>query len=208
MDGNVRSTPVMVARLYDYRMEVFRRYDQNYVEFYNKMVKKMCPHLQFNAETQRRIAEQKLANGIPDFTRTSNSVAFHVRRGDKLKQESRKFLGDEYVDKLQSVASNVTFDYCFVATDDDAAVEEIRVAIEKRNMTCQLYSFAQPSDHVTPATIQFIAELSIMISATYFVGSFNSNVGGLVTVLRGCKARDVPHYGRSYGVDREDWILF
>jgi hypothetical protein len=132
---NLWSTPVVVTRAKDCRSLVRERYDRKSVNFYyNKMVKEICPHLQFNAKTQQRIDKQKRTHGISDFPRTLKSVAFHVRRGGKIGRESRKFLGDEYVGKLQLVASNVRFEYCFVATDDNAAVMEILEAIKKDNI--------------------------------------------------------------------------
>jgi hypothetical protein len=56
----------------------------------------------------------------------------------------------------------------------------------------------------------FMTELSVLMETSYFIGTFNSNVGGLTTVLRACPERHhdpTHHYANSYGVDTEDWYF-
>ena len=60
------------------------------------------------------------------------------------------------------------------------------------------------------ATLVFLMELSMLVEATYFVGTFNSNVGELAAVLRACPGSGhsaQAHFAQSYGVDQEDWML-
>ena len=49
------------------------------------------------------------------------SVAFHIRRGDKVKFEARAYQADEYVSKLLETVSNPAqrskIKHCYVATD-------------------------------------------------------------------------------------------
>ena len=171
------------------------------------------------------------------------TVAFHIRRGDKLKLESRAYRGFEYVNTLKkaleveeeedgsdasssnSVLSNIK--YCFVATDDYNAVVELQQALTKNNIPCKLYTLMstanQQTNRNTDGTIQFLAELKVLVDATYFIGTFNSNVGNLVALYRGCSRRrpkkrsgedeitemDIyrkfQHYYNSYGVDSNEW---
>jgi len=63
-------------------------------------------------------------------------------------------------------------------------------------------------------TIEFLTELSIAIDSTYFIGTFNSNIGTLVTLLRSCKASSSNprlsgyyNYFRSYGDDTVKWTI-
>jgi len=67
------------------------------------------------------------------------------------------------------------------------------------------------SSTVTDPTIHSLAELSLMMHATYFVGTFNRNVAALAAGLRGCRASSnkdaYRHFARSYGVDRETFYL-
>jgi hypothetical protein len=136
-------------------------------------------------------------------------------------ENPEKYNGTEYVHKLMQIAQNVTFEHCFVATDDYRAVVEIREALANEtvcnnlhNMTppfvtghCQNSWMKGPQDYAE--TIQFMAELQSMITTTYFVGTFNSNAGALTSVLRGCHGRndDYPHYAHSYGVDTDGWYF-
>jgi hypothetical protein len=209
-----KSMPILVTRIISARRLVAEKYDVESTEFYEKMVQKACPHLQFNEKARRRLTEYKLSHGVPEFDADLPSVAFHVRRGDKLRRESRKYSGFVYVKKLLAVAANVTFQSCFVASDSYIAFLEIRHALRRLNMTCGLYTLTQPSQDgfnwetvTNPDMVQFMSELEVMTKATYFVGTFNSNVGALTSVLRGCHGRSSIHYGNSYGVDTNRWFF-
>ena len=80
----------------------------------------------------------------------------------------------------------------------------------------------------------FFAELQLMIMSTYFIGTFNSNIGNLVSLSRGCTRRkyivggssgnaaedgtdeldivqianQLNHFYNSHGVDRDEWSFF
>ena len=187
--------------------------------FYNKMVEKMCPSMQFNEMARKMIARKKREHGILDdfigllgggANKNSTSVAFHVRRTDKIAQkESIKFKGQEYASFLVTkiiARNNVTIDHCFVATDDSVAVDEILTALKTYQVSCQVHSFATNGTVSKTNTIQFLSELSIMVDATYFVGTMNSNVGTMVGILRACQ-RDTAtaydnHFADTYGIDK------
>ena len=189
-----------------------------------------CQSLHFNPEAKDAIKKIKQKAGLsPAFLDENNdttSVTFHVRRSDKVTSgESKKYTGDDYVRKLldevgSSHASNMT--HCFVATDDYAVVEELSESLQRHNISCHLETLAPKNRHGTSGhmqkaishgeTIEFLAELSIAIDSTYFIGTFNSNVGSLVTLLRSCKASSKPdsgyhNYFRSYGVDQKKWVI-
>ena len=217
--GDPADSSVLVATLYSVRSRLINNYNLSSVEFYEKMVGIVCPHLQFNEETKRSIAERKKRVGVPDFgdpTTKSSAVSFHIRRGDKVLKESKMYSGEEYVRKIKSVAPNVHFQHCFVATDDYSAISEVRDALSYYNMTCRLSTLTRPSElghsesgeENYEATIHFLSELDSMIQTDYFVGTFSSNVGALVSILRGCKKEgNRSHYALSYGVDYDHWYL-
>jgi hypothetical protein len=220
--------PMIVKRAKSNRKEIMSTLI-NQTLLYNRMVNMMCPHLQFNPATELRIAELKRSYGVPlDWDPNQPSASFHVRRGDKVENrlnESPKYDGTAYVHKLKQIAPNVTFEHCFVATDDYRAIVEIREALANETTICRnLHTLTQPDENghhrdktkkikknesPDAETLQFIAELQSMITTTYFVGTFNSNVGALASVLRGCHGRNdnYPHFARSYGVDREGWYF-
>ena len=135
-------------------------------------------------------------------------------------KESRLYTAKEYVDKLVSVlqANNVQLsnvDVCFVATDDASVVPEMQSALEATQLSCRLVytptaNITGKGDRYRPnSTLIFLAELSMLVEATYFVGTFNSNVGELAAVLRACPGGYPAenHFAQSYGVDQEDWML-
>ena len=89
--------------------------------------------------------------------------------------------------------------------DDDDAHTFCKIPdkkIPKINGTNPLQFFP-----VQERQISFLAQLEALISATYFVGTFDSNVGAIAAVLRKCHYSDAPHYAHSYGVDRDEWYL-
>jgi len=239
-------------------------------ELYRKLVDFGCPHLRFNRHTRFEVDQfqrEYLGSDSPVLKFGSNnsnttSVAFHIRRGDKISLgwiarvpfyggESRFFSADSYVDKMLQVMSQDNDDnnnnmpqHCFVASDDYAAVEELRSALQRRHVPCTLHTLTQPtqrgnrrSNYTIAAaaaaaaaasgdqqggwakTIHFLAELDLMSRATYFVGTFNSNVASVVALLRGCRCcyddstnsfsnnRMASHFAHSYGVDRDFFYL-
>lgn len=181
---------------------------------YQPMVDIMCRHMQFNPQTVNEVEAFRQVHGnIPSFsdtttTTTTTTVAFHVRRGDKLLHESRLYTGQEYVAKLvQVVPPNTMIHHCFVATDDYVAINEIRVALQNAEINCQVHSFTQKDEKSRSDTLEFIVELSFLIHATYFVGSFNSNVGAMVAILRACHHPGGNNYSNSFDVEGSRWYL-
>lgn len=206
-DGKVR-----LSCHYDYGQEIKFHYNLRHdvVSFYQPMVDKMCPHMQFNNQAAQDMDIFRGAKGVPRFDESSGTtVTFHVRRTDKIRTgESVYHSGEEYVARLLEVAPNVHFDHCFVATDAAVAVTEISAALRKHEVNCQVHYFASENEVSKQETLQFFTEMSYMINATYFVGTFDSNVGGMVGVLRACKGdKPVETFANSFGVDSDKWNL-
>ncbi|CAB9511427.1 expressed unknown protein [Seminavis robusta] len=189
----------------------------NFGDLYDRMVVEGCANLQFNDQARQAFRTLLNQNSIPDFTQVK-SVAFHVRRGDKVKlKESRAYTGEEYVTTFVKAAKGgaQSMEACFIATDDYSSIGEITNALVSHGITCQVYTLTSANEqgHAADArtnrdnTLQFLTEFSVLVDATYFVGTFNSNVGGLAAVLRRCHYTDAPHYSHSYGVDSEGWFF-
>jgi len=194
-----------------------------------------CTSLQFNPETKDAMKKVKLKAGLsPAYFGTeygnvnnTTSVTFHIRRSDKLIGESKRYAGEDYVRKLLDVVGSTgarMITHCFVATDEYAAVEKLSESLTRNNISCHLETLVpqsrngtsrQKQNHLSPEdTIEFLTELSIAIDSTYFIGTFNSNIGTLVTLLRSCEASSsnprlsgYHNYFRSYGVDTEKWSI-
>ena len=210
---NQPQAPILVTSLYAARTRIVAAYNVSSAAFFDKIVQQACPNLQFNAVTRQRISQLHQTHQLPDFGQ-GTTAAFHIRRGDKLRKESRLYEGAEYIRKLQQVAPTV-FDHCFVATDDYRAVVEIQQA--SQGVCRRVWTLTHPDElgftyrdkeETDATTLQFLAEISILVDATYFVGTFNSNVGALAAVMRKCQRMDADHvYGESYGVDQDTWYL-
>jgi len=166
-----------------------------------------CPSVKYNTETVQDV--QELHKSLPGFE-VDDMVAFHIRRGDKLRRESRKFLGEEYVTKYLQV-NRTQHKYCFVATDDYEAVSELQEALLAQNVNCQLMTLTQPTqrgsskndEKTVASTIQLLAEVDLIVRANVFVGTMNSNVGSLAGILRACHGNASDEFAQSYGVDHE-----
>ena len=104
---------------------------------------------------------------------------------------------------------------CFLATDDSSVHLEMEQALHTYGMVCRLVYTPAQEDSVNLGdinfreTLVFMTELFMLIDATYFVGTLDSNVGALAAVLRaspgGYNANK--HYAQTYGVDRDTWYL-
>jgi Alpha-(1,6)-fucosyltransferase N- and catalytic domains len=204
------SEPIWITGVHEYRRTIWEHYDWHSLEYYKAMVRVTCPHMQLNTEGSIDIERFKKQHNFPDFR--SRSVAFHVRRTDKLIQEARLYTGDEYVAKLVAVAPRDEIEHCYVATDDEKAVEEIKVSLVSFNVTCQVYSlvhgaYTLMNRETVAHGLILVTELSIMTDASYFVGTFGSSISRLATVLRGCNSPEAANYSRSFGVDQETWLM-
>ena len=227
-NGNQQSPPIKLAGLVDYRPQIKEMFDSGSVDFYLQLAHHMCPNLQFNADTQEEISEQLKINGIPRHV----SVGFHIRRGDKVAAgESPAYAAETYVQKLLAVSKRISrIETCFLATDDASVVGELQAALTQHQVRCQLYTLMQqqPTQSSPVATnewkkmsqsvsmtIPFLAEMSMLIRASVFIGTFNSNLGTLVSILRSCDAwgevdekKGRLHFSQSYGVDQENWFFY
>jgi len=232
---------------------------RNESDFFGHLSKASC-HIRFNQETNERIGKilqnhsvpnfrPSLYNNIIDDGNDCSSVAFHIRRGDKLEKESIPYQAKEYIDTLIrgiSEKEKNCIRHCFVATDDYRVVSDLATELAASSIHCTLHTFARPfhdnkndkpSSKATPkrdgnhALVLFV-DLKMMIDASFFVGTFNSNIGKLAAMWRGCKqeeeeeeyredvvaswktrrrtqgaslANHYNHFYRSYGVDRDYW---
>ena len=183
--------------------------------------------MQMTSETEDTINSILRNASIPSFADkavTNSSVAFHIRRGDKVKAgESRAFEAQEYVDVLVQALSESkqsSLQSCFVATDAYPVVAELEAALRNASIGCRLYTLATSdysADRNTDHTMSLLAEIKMLVDASFFVGSFNSNVGALVSLWRGCssqrrrsgasEANRFHHYFQSYGEDSEEWLM-
>ena len=125
--------------------------------------------------------------------RRRKSVAFHIRRGDK-SIEIAMTKATSYVAKMVKVIKDdepfSSIEDCFVATDSYHAIHELESALQAHNVTCHLASFVQPNYKTTRGRedfLGFLAEYLILTKATYFIGTFSSNIGDLVALTRRCE---------------------
>ena len=156
--------------------------------------KHMACGIRFTKQTMEQITAMLQNNSIPLWhDTTAKTVAFHIRRGDKIVNgESRAFQAAEYVQKLVQVTSpqeRAVLERCYVATDDFEVIGQVQVALQNASIACQVYTTAQPQYNEarnTDATVFILADMYVLIHATYFVGTFNSNVGTLAALWRSC----------------------
>ena len=209
-----------------------QEWDWHYL-YYN-LIPYACNNFQFNKRTQKEIKALLLEHNISTSSPTTNQkmVGFHIRRSDK-KGEASLYAAQSYVEQwihYLGKMGNTTaqaFTHCFVASDDFAALEEFRAALDDHKIPCHVITltptdrrgttYKQQSNSGYNETLAFLAELSVLVEAEYFVGTMNSNVGGFVTLMRSCPAffrgekfKDYKeeltknHFYNSFGVDRED----
>jgi len=214
---------------------------RNMLDLYHDLIPLVCPNMQFNNETWSRIQDLRQLYGFPAYlqlprndtvvstnettvAKRVGSVSFHIRRTDKVSQGSSPlFPAGVYLEKALSLAErdNILLTRCFIATDDYNVIAETEQALEalgdRRGEFCrQGFHYTPSSGHVQYRNTEdgafiFLTELSILLETTYFVGTFNSNVGDLVALMRACP--NLPHdatkhYAQSYGVDDDEWYFY
>ena len=140
-----RSSSIIVTPLQaETRKAIFTNYDTRSVPFYNRMAFEACSALQFNDRALSEIEKIKRDYNLPNF-RQGGTVAFHVRRGDKLIRESKLYPGSVYVDKLLNMTS-APIDHCFIASGDYRAVEEVTAALHERRVNCTIHTITSESE--------------------------------------------------------------
>lgn len=215
--GNEENSTVWLTKAITYRRKIPKIYPRPEV-FYKKMIHSSCPHLRFNDETRREMQKVRQDHGIdfnfgaPNIT----SVAFHVRKTDK-EDEAKLATAAEYVERLLNIFVGMdqipNIHHCYVATDDVMSIAEVESELIRAGVSCTLH-FLQTgvldrNDRTNFAnSIVLLTELSIMQEATYFVGTFTSNISDLVAVLRGCTQSDHTNFAHSYDVYGGDFRLF
>jgi hypothetical protein len=215
--GNHENSTVWITETKTYRKEIQQIYRQPEV-LYKKMVHHACPHLMFNDETKGEIQQVRRDHGIDfDFgAQNLNSVAFHVRRTDKEK-EAKPTAASEYVDRLLKVFVSMdqipVIHHCYVATDNVTAVDEVKIELIRAGVLCTVYSIQtgvvnRADRHDFMNTLNLMAELSILQETKYFIGTFTSNIGDLVAVLRGCARSVHTNFSHSYDVHGGNFRLF
>ena len=204
------------------RTEVKRKIEPRGVEGYKRMAKEACDNLRFSGYAKNSMNAIKRQRRIPNFDRRI-TAGFHIRRGDKIGLESERYDASSYVEKLlHAMSANQKIEYCFVATDDYQVVEELQAAIDEYQVGCTLYSLVNPNqkgnqqgkDMVQKVAnnrevLQFLTEMSILMEVSYFIGTFNSNVGSVVSLLRSCRwnRNEEINYHHSYGVDQNHFRM-
>jgi len=176
--------------------------------------------IRYNEETQREIDGILNQASIPRFDDSITTVSFHIRRGDKIK-ESRYFETHEYVDKLVNATTSeerAAIQYCYVATDDYDTVAKIRNDLTDASISCRIHTLSLP-DHDAERNarhaVYLFADLYMLTRGTFFVGSFNSNIGRMTSLWRSCRherdesaneANQYHHFYRSYDVSGGEWL--
>lgn len=152
---------------------------------------------QFNADFLARIDAVKNTIDLP-----KEYVGLHIRRGDKIIERAFNDIND-YIKKAMEVTD---IRHAFVATDDYAVIEELRV----RYKEWSFYTLTQPDERgfvYTPNTtadfdknlVKMFAFMDILAKSTHFVGTVSSNPGMFLGMWMD---RERVHY-----VDSSEWII-
>jgi hypothetical protein len=182
------------------------------VEVFEERSQLICKSIRMRPQVQAK-AEQMLADANIPPLGTHSTIGFHIRRGDKLIREARAYTGEEYVTLLLKKAPQaVNASHCFLATDDMSVRQDLKAALINSNISCQLHSFAGirkgTSRSDVDDTFYFFAELHALSITHYFVGTFSSAIGRLVSLWRGCASipgATASNYYHSYGADTDYW---
>jgi hypothetical protein len=143
----------------------------------------------FNGQTTASVRRMQEALGLVE----GEYFTLHIRRGDKW-HEAKPIEIYNYMRKADEV-NRRQLRKCFLMTDDYSVVKELRRGYPK----FEIFSLCDQSEqghlqnefNLRPAearrnsTLRLLAELVIAKGGSFFVGTFSSNVGRLVAMLRG-----------------------
>eukprot|EP00177_Eucheuma_denticulatum_P001833 GFKZ01003272.1.p1 GENE.GFKZ01003272.1~~GFKZ01003272.1.p1 ORF type:complete len:364 (+),score=50.12 GFKZ01003272.1:182-1273(+) len=126
-----------------------------------------------------------------------NYIGIHVRRGDKEREVEEVEL-TQYVETVQLLSKDGT--PVFVASDDGRVVAKLSQKLPGRRVVA-LASVEARKGHSQGGwnkkwkgkyedVVDLLVEVEMLANAMVFVGTFSSNLGRVVYVLRGGKSRD------------------
>lgn len=140
-----------------------------------------------NPELLKAIAEK-------DFDSTQPYISIHIRRGDKITTNEAQMIEIEnYVESIKKLDINIR--NIFIATDDYSTVESFRRLCPDWN----IITFCQQAEHGHEQSIfnqkrglekknvmiDLLTDIHYLSNATYFVGTYSSNIGRLVALNLG-----------------------
>lgn len=128
-------------------------------------------------------------------------IALHIRRGDKLRWEADPVSLSSYISKISFGGCNTIF----VATDDYSCVEYLAKKFPSLRFCTSAPFGARGHNQVyfngldtlsrRNELVRLIAEVDLLVGSIEFVGSYSSNIGRLVHLLRSGRAShsvDIP----------------
>ena len=118
--------------------------------------------------------------------RSKTFGALHIRRTDKDIEIAQRGVC-VYAGRLAALSGRRAGLSVFVATDDMAALRQLRSCTEPRTLGWSLVPFsdANPSRGEAGSVLfRLWAEITLLVEAAWVVGTFSSNTGRLVQVLR------------------------
>lgn len=148
-------------------------------------------------DTTRELVEGRIkAMGL----RRQEYFGFHIRRGDKTREAPEESISS-YFEKAHEIAPRLKT--CFVASDDYATIQQIEVEYPDWHVISMVTPSRTGHDQATfnlqdaelrrSSTLELLTEIEALRAASFFVGTFSSNVGVLLALLRGLES--------SFGVD-------
>ncbi|CAM9886103.1 unnamed protein product [Scytosiphon promiscuus] len=182
-------------------------------------------HLQpwFEADIRAIIEEDKLLS-----VRNGKYVAIHVRRGDKLIKEAKKVEVEEYLKAAASAIGGATQSQSgiepitglWVSSDDATVLPEARKLavsflpnVRRKRVVSISFRSVEDKNQTVPTTttdmtydryVVLHTELAMMATADVFVGTFSSNIGRLVYLIR--EGLGFPR-NSTISVDNPNWHL-
>ncbi|CAN0115382.1 unnamed protein product [Ascophyllum nodosum] len=154
-------------------------------------------------------------------------VGIHVRRSDKINAGGQKHEVQEYLEKARSYIQNSTeatvkvddIRGIWVSSDDSQVIFDAKESfaqyfpnVERERVVCassrEFGTTNGSSSNPTPTRdydmhVVLFAELRMLAEANVFVGTYSSNLGRMVALLR--ESRDMPR-SSSLSLDRNGWF--
>lgn len=142
----------------------------------------------FNTVTKRHVSEKMHELGLP---RNGSYVGLHIRRGDKNKEVP--FIPvQQYIEAIDRVVPHHLL--IFLSSDDGSVLDEVKALSKRQVLSLQSLSFRRGHNQRKQnrrsmksnrePVEELLAEIEVLAVAEWFVGTFSSNMGRLVHILR------------------------
>jgi hypothetical protein len=158
----------------------------------------------YNSFVNKRISQL-----ISTIKTPNRYAAIFVRRGDKNIEAPHEEI-KKYINKIDTLTSDRNFPI-FISSDDSRIINEAKHFFPNRNFFyfnfeddngyfMEDFKLRYTEEQQKNKIIQLLAQIEILKKATYFVGTYSTNVSVFIGMAKNCQC--------TYDINDKEWLLW